>query len=69
MSDFHLLIMGADLAPRASLQLDCDDAAEAMEIALSVISPYGHALFEGDEFMARFDRAWSAHLEPEPEPN
>lgn len=58
-SKFWLVVYGPDAAPVGEASLDCEDSQEAVIMAFSTASPYGHDLLSGNGFLGRFEAALS----------
>lgn len=60
--DFYLVVATASPLMADRIPLECDNEDDALQIALAVSSPHGHALVQGQRFLARFGPAWGEHL-------
>ncbi|WP_374472193.1 hypothetical protein [Phenylobacterium sp.] len=63
MADFELLVRGPEDEAVGRVDLECDDVAEAMRLAASLVSPYGHELLVDGRFLGRFEAGWGDHLD------
>lgn len=64
-SIFWLVVYGPDAAPVGEASLDCSDARQAVMIAFSTASPFGHDLLSDRGFLGRFEAALSMEEELE----
>lgn len=59
-SDYWLVVLGPDAEAMARAWLNCSDPAEAVAIACTTQSPFGHELWSSGGFIGRFEMALSA---------
>lgn len=58
-SSFWLVVHGPDAAPLGEAPLNCGDPRQAVIVAFSTASPFGHDLLSEDGFLGRFEPALS----------
>jgi hypothetical protein len=65
MPDYRVQVRGIGGLLGGAVELDCETDDQALVIAWSIESPYGHAVCAGDRLLGVFEAGWGAGF-PEP---